>query len=839
LNESPGIRLTQSFGGLLPPTPPPKNGFNLGLEYLQHTLHEIDIFQVQLPDSMVTMYPTNTGVVLSGDPGQSLLQADGAGLLGNQAVGLAGDPLAPNFSNPTWVSSDGNRNVDVDFGKITNESSYVLQPGELSPNSGKAPSQMSVVPGISHMTVGKLIGVSGITASSYGSPIQRLPGYQPAFAFANYPGYEWAATNPNPGSWIRVQFDSPIPLTHLTITPDDTEPWRPHITQVQISTQGGTVTRNLRLSSTPQTLTVPASFSNYLKVTISGQTKATEQPGVTGPAIEHISVPGISVLPTMQLPSDAVGQFSTPGANPASFLISSPVPDPTDFLSPPDGDPHIARLFDAPQQESLAVTGIATPLPGQGLVDVLSGTGQIKVSASSTFSSLPWYRPANLIDQNSSTDWIGGINDKNPTVTMTWPNLETISSIEVDPTSFLPGVGKVQISSAEGTRIVQVPLTGGELGFAPLTTNSVTLSFPGNSDRSAPIGFANIFFPQIENLAGLPPNPNGAFTMACGDAPPIVIDGQQYPAQINGTWGDLLSLKPLSYSVCNQPTGIAITPGTHLVTVNDESFPLKVSELDLVGSPPIPATTTRSVKIDSWDPETRKINVGPGSDQEILTLRQNYNSGWVASLNGHGLRAVRIDGWQQGYLVPAGSGGTVQMSYAPDQWYRWSLLIGLFLVLALVGLSLSPLHDPDGLPSLRAGEMPKGMFPFAGALVVVGLIGGPILLMVPILVYLRWRRASLGRIAFACLMGAGIVDAIRPGKNPFAGPGPWIGLGPFSGPAQLLAITAFAAVLVSILPDELVEELAAIARPLWASVRRLLRLKTKAEGVDPRVDAGR
>lgn len=819
LGAEPGIKYVRSFGQYLRPSPNPKHGFSLGLRYLQTTLHDIDIFQVQLPVTMAAMYTTNSGVILSGGPGRSLLEAAGSGLINNEATSLAGDPHGPNFANPTWVDTDGNRDVDVDFGKISNQDSYVLQPGELSPNTGLSPHRMSVVSGVSHMTIGKIVGVSGITASSYGSPIQRLPGYQPAFAFANYPGYEWAATNPKAGSWIRVQFDSPVPLTHITITPDDSEPWRPHITQVQITTQGGSVLRNLVDKTEPQTLSVPSSFTSFLKIKITQQTQAKEQPGATGPAIEHISVPGITVLPTMELPSDELKKFSAPGANPASFLINSPTPDPTDFLSPPDGDPHIARIFDVPQKESLTISGEVTPLPTQSLIDVLSGGGEIKVSASSTFSSLPWYRPANLIDQNSTTDWISGINDKNPSVTMSWPSPETISTIEVDPTSFLPGVRQIRISSAQGSRIVDIPATGGEFSFPALTTTSVTLSFPGNAGRSAPIGFANIFFPQIENLAGFPPNPNGTFSMACGTAPPIVIDGVQYPTEISGTWGDLLHLLPLSISVCNEPGGIFLTPGSHLLTANDEAFPLKVTQLNLLGSLPPPIPVTRSVKIDSWSPETRVISVGAGTDQEILTIRQNYNIGWSAQLNGHPLTSVRVDGWQQGYLIPPGSGGTVQMSYGADSWYRLSLLFGLFLVFAIIGLALSPIHDPYGLPNLKAGKMPSGLFSVGAALVAIGLIGGPLVLVVPILIYLRWRKASLGRIAFITLMGAGIIDAIEPGKNPFAGPGPLIGLGPFSGPAQLLAVTAIASVLVAIIPDEMVNELARLMTPIWDKFR--------------------
>ncbi len=819
LREEPGISFVRSFGGYLPPTPPPKQGFNLGLEYLQTHLHDIDVFKVDQPVSMVQMYPTATGAIVSGDPGQSLLQAAGAGLLGNQATVLAGDPHGLSFQDPTWIDTDGNRNVDVDFGKLQNENSYVLQPGELSPNTHKPPNQMSVVTGIEHMTVGKLVGVSGITASSYGSPIQRLPGYQPAFAFTNYSGYEWAATRPTPGSWIRVQFDSTIPVTEIAITPDDSEPWRPHIEQITIDTQGGESTCDLPLRSAPHVCKVPPSFTSWLKITITELQPASQQPGANGPAIEHISVPGVSVLPTMQLPSDEAAQFSAPGSNPPAYLMSSPVPDPTNFLSPPDGDPHMARLFDVPQQVSLGVTGEATPLPSPGLLDVLQPTGSLRVTATSTFSNLPWYRPSNLVESSGSEPWIAGINDHDPKVTMSWPGQRTLRSIEVEPTSFLPGVSRMTLSSPSGIRNLSIPPAGGQLAISPpLTTDTVTISFPGNLHRSQPIGFAHIYFPSLENLVGFPPNPAGAFSLACGQAPPLVVDGQEYPTQMNGTWGDLLSLQPVGYSVCGN--GLNLSPGEHLLTVDDESFPFKVTELNLLGSPPPPVVTTRSVSVQSWNPETRQLLVGPGSDAEILTLRQNFNEGWKASLDGRSLRPVRIDGWQQGFVVPAGGGGLVQMSYWPDRYYRLSLVIGLLLALVVIGVALSPLSDPTGMDPVGEAPMPATLLAFGGVVMAVWLVGGYLLAVVPLLVYLRWRRAQMGRIAFGSLLLAGVIDALEPGKNPFAGPGPWIGLGPFSGPAQLLAVTAFASVLVAILPDAVVEDLVKSASRLWRFLRR-------------------
>ena len=68
----------------------------------------------------------------------------------------------------------------------------------------------------------------------------------------------------------------------------------------------------------------------------------------------------------------------------------------------------------------------------------------------------------------------------------------------------------------------------------------------------------------------------------------------------------------------------------------------------------------------------------------LLVVHENFNAGWQASLAGHRLTAVRVDGWEQAFLVPANSSGTVTLVYAPDRPFKAGLLAGLLAVLALL-----------------------------------------------------------------------------------------------------------------------------------------------------------
>jgi arabinofuranan 3-O-arabinosyltransferase len=71
-------------------------------------------------------------------------------------------------------------------------------------------------------------------------------------------------------------------------------------------------------------------------------------------------------------------------------------------------------------------------------------------------------------------------------------------------------------------------------------------------------------------------------------------------------------------------------------------------------------------------------------------VHENVNEGWRATLGGHELRRVTVDGWQQGYVLPAGTAGVVRLEYAPDRWYRLGLGAGLAGVLLLLLLAARP-----------------------------------------------------------------------------------------------------------------------------------------------------
>jgi arabinofuranan 3-O-arabinosyltransferase len=201
--------------------------------------------------------------------------------------------------------------------------------------------------------------------------------------------------------------------------------------------------------------------------------------------------------------------------------------------------------------------------------------------------------------------------------------------------------------------------------------------------------------------------------------------------------------------------------------------------------------------VRDWLGDRREVTVGSGA-ATYLTTYENYNDGWKATLDGKELTPVRLDGWQQGWRIPSGSGGTVKLTYEPATTYEGGLIGGAAGLAVLIGLVVwrrrapnpDPVQPPAPLPGLWLGTV---------VLTAVGIvIAGWFALLVPALALLALRRRPLlVPIAFAALAGAGIAAATGAGEPAGAGHGA------FGHAAQLLALIGLFAGVVSVRePDE-------------------------------------
>ncbi len=103
-------------------------------------------------------------------------------------------------------------------------------------------------------------------------------------------------------------------------------------------------------------------------------------------------------------------------------------------------------------------------------------------------------------------------------------------------------------------------------------------------------------------------------------------------------------------------------------------------------------TTTPATDPDSVGPTpatTTPAGISAPAGDQLLTLPLSTNVGWKAhTADGHTLAPVVVDGWKQGWVLPADAHGAVTVEFPIDRWYRLAIFGGLLLLIPLVLLAI-------------------------------------------------------------------------------------------------------------------------------------------------------
>jgi arabinofuranan 3-O-arabinosyltransferase len=184
-----------------------------------------------------------------------------------------------------------------------------------------------------------------------------------------------------------------------------------------------------------------------------------------------------------------------------------------------------------------------------------------------------------------------------------------------------------------------------------------------------------------------------------------------------------------------------------------------------------PSMDPITVHVDQWSTNQRLVTVAPHTSDLVLNVRENTNPGWIATLDGVRLTPVILDGWQQGWVIPAGLTGQVELRYAPDTPYRAALLIGAVLLLLLIVATVAFLRpgrrDKATSPNTSlAGTSAGG----TGPGIVVALVAGAASLVVTAGA-LGAAIAAIG-VAIVAMRAASAVDTAVWTNRPTT-PGRW------------------------------------------------------------------
>ena len=404
------------------------------------------------------------------------------------------------------------------------------------------------------------------------------------------------------------------------------------------------------------------------------------------------------------------------GAKAAAQVYSFSQQSPSPYLhGEASGRADLNRAFTTSAERRLSASISALPVPGpalDSLIDSLTPADRadFRVSASSTWDSLPQLGPDNLFNPASGRPWLAAATDTQPQLEISWHGFRTIRKVVLEPADGVAAAPTgVLIGSPAGGRLVSVGLGGVVRLSPPLRTDKLYLDFSDVSRSAAgnsaagqpaqlPTGLAGVKIPGLAGLHLAAPSPTATFRLGCGQGPVITVDGQRHQTSVTGTLADLMQLRAVQLHLCTMGGALTLPAGRQVLSAASSadfavtSLSLASTNVGAEASPAHPMSSLatpdsgRKLQVLSWQDDNREVRIGPGP-RSYVEIHENVNPGWTASLNGQRLTPVTLDGWQQAYIAPAGAGGTIILSYAPASVYHVGIIASALALLILAALA--------------------------------------------------------------------------------------------------------------------------------------------------------
>ena len=707
------------------------------------TFGPLEIYQVASRVPRVAVTSTSDIPTVSGGP-ESLLPLLESGVLDPRTpTVLAGDGGLPGARE--WLVTDGLRHRERNVGRVRDNLSQTLTAGEQT-RQGRQSTDVLPFRGRDHLTTAAYRGIRGVDASTSISFADAAggsdPSGQPFAAIDGDPLTAWRSSSffgPD-GQWLDVELDTPraVSSVDLSIVDDLRVGWS--VTRIRLTTDAGSTEHDVARGEAPQRFRVTPGLTSKVRVTVLG-VAAGRQTGNVG--IAELSIPDVTAQRALQTPADA-----TPSADQRTSFVFSRGSQPryactgstcdadlTRAGEEPDG---VHRLFGTTATANYQLEG--TVLPALGGTNPLTIPG-FEVSSTSALAGDPAAGALSAVDGVPATSWRPDVRDLRPTLKLAWETPKKLTGLRLSgdepPTD-------VEITVPQGSQTV--PVRNGVARFE-LTTSSIEIRLIGGSTGVSEVRLSGVDIPR----------PAKEFTVPCGQGPVVTLDGFTYETSVTGTLADFVAHRPLTFRTCADLVGgVDLPAGEHEVRT-DRSASFVVQDLRVLPTSDAPRrSAAREFSVTGWDTTHRSVRVGDGG-AAVLSVPENANDGWVATMDGRTLERVRVDGWQQAWVVPAGGGGTVELDFAPDGPYRTELLVGGLAAVLLAGSLLVPIRRRP--IDVRAGGRRWVPIALVALLAVLGGMLPVVLLIACLLVRALWPPAAkwlaVGGATLACVVAVG------------------------------------------------------------------------------------
>lgn len=685
---------------------------------------------------------------LLGQPplGPALMTADA------RAAGLPPPPGAGVTVTDTPVARE------TDYGRVDHHSSAIRAPGDARHTYNRVPDYP--VPGaepVAGAWTGGRITVSSSSSDSTAMP-DVAPATSPGAAIDGDSATAWVSNSLQAavGQWMRIDFDHPVTNAAITLTPSATAVGA-QVRRILIETATGSTTLRFDEPGKPLAAALPYGETPWVRITAAGTDdgSAGVQFGITDLTITQYDASGfahqVDLRHTVRVPGPPPGAPIT-GWDLGSELLGrpgcAPAPDtvrcaPSMSLTPEE-PVNFSRTLTVPAPLSVSPTVWVRPRQGPKLAALIAEPNTTVAHGDSDAVDVLGSAYA-ATDGDPATAWTAPqrvVQHKSPpTLTLTLPRPTEVTGLRLVPSRAALPVRPtmVAVNLGDGPQVAAIKADGDAaqtLTLKPRVTDTVTVSlldWDDVIDRNA-LGFDQLKPPGLAEVAALGAdgkaiapadaarNRGREVTVGCDQGPVIAVAGRFVHTAIHTTVGAILDDRPLAAVPCDRDP-IALPAGDQELLISPGAqFVVDGAEL----STSVGTETARAERLSSWrawGPDRREVQAPPSATPRILVIPESINPGWVARTGtGARLTPIAVNGWQQGWVVPAGDPGTITLTFASNPLYRAGLAVGLGVLPLLALLAFWRTRRSDA--AAPAQPWRPGAWAAAPAIVAAALIAG-------------------------------------------------------------------------------------------------------------------
>ncbi|SDG63234.1 arabinofuranan 3-O-arabinosyltransferase [Sinosporangium album] len=685
LADSPGVSKVAEFG-------PPVGGSwalddaTAGLDPLYPAL---TVFEVEGADEPVRLTAQSDLLRVFGGP-EALLDLADHGLLDGEPVVL-NDDIAAGASPGRRVVTDSLRKRQRQFGELRRSVSPTLTAAERPPRPGAVDDFMEEE-WLPFRTVAEYRGIKGVTASSSAADPGAIPalhgmGYLPYAAFDGDLRTAWRSGgwNGGVGQWLQVDFVRRVDPGGVTAVFVPDPALGPAPVRVSVETEAGAVEQDIAVGTQPQSLRTPQGRTEWLRIRVVDVAFDPLITFGTGVAISELAIAGVPAVRTYAPPDVA-------DRGPATHLFTRASGDRRGCMRGPvrwlcqeslaaagEEGYGFDRSFTSLNARKTRISGFAT-LRDPDLVERYTRVAEFpKVEGSGAGVPEPVAGPGAAFDGDAATTWITGAGDAQPVLSLRWNKAKVIDRLTVDRPPGASSSATVFITGGRGQVRGGVVAADGTVTFKPMRTDRLRLRF---TPFETPMQITEVTVPGVKPLPDVSAMP---FHLECGLGPSLSVNGALVRTEVEGTFGDVLNGRPLRYSTCER---VSLRAGDNRLSVAPLD-PFRVDSALTGGAPARAEARPGTADVVAFSPSSRTVSVN-SPKASYLTVTENFNAGWTATINGRELTPLRLDGWRQAWAVPAGTEGVVQLTYTPTAVFRIVTAVGFAALVPVVFFALFP-----------------------------------------------------------------------------------------------------------------------------------------------------